>query len=139
MELTDFAGKQFAVYGKFPFMAFNGDNVKHISKEDDGIVTGYNERDGEEWGDFWVWQIGDEIIFDYNSPDNPWHIQRLTDKNFRQVTVHNMPEKYKSMLKEGPLDVNRLCIQAVAYWSGIRWGKFWMVEVTTPTTKDRGL
>ena len=122
MELKDFAGKEFLVYG----LGFHGDNVKIISSYGKGV----NIQDSHEWGHFQVCQK-QAIIFDYNNPENSWWTRKLVDKKFRCVSS-DIPELLKDTLIRKYDNISQLkIIEGTAYWAGIRLGKFWMVELAS--------
>jgi len=155
MELSDFANKKFAIYG----LGFYGNNVKVIANGDSSLcihdVTGYNIKDGEQWGSFDVLRnnkIG--VWFNYNLPDNPWYIRKLVDKNFHKVrimglgdncqiaqetrddqcgiyTIQAENEYLKSILGHFEKNIPEYIIEGTAYWCKFRVGNFWMAEIAS--------
>jgi hypothetical protein len=130
MKTSDFANKQFAVYG----MGFRGNNVKTI-----GIGIGYNTIWGKDWGSFYVDTINDEVIFNYNFFDNFYLVRRLVDRKFKLVPFDSdsLPcWLVASLCQRNLLLSETVIIEARAYWWKFRLFKFWMVQIKEENGDD---
>ena len=149
MELSDFANKKFAIYG----LGFRGDNIKVIQAFAQDVcfgVKGHNLKGSKRWGEFNVYEVNDirykdglpigdkqEVVFDYNLPDNHWHkkylpnIRKLVDKNFMVVGIPEIPLRIRQLLINSCRTKKKRVIEGTAYWWKFRVGKFWMVEIVS--------
>jgi hypothetical protein len=145
LKPEDLAGKKFAIFG----LGFNGNNIKYIQKrkvygtndidEDDPSVIGWNKKGEKKWGNFVVLQDGENLILDYGFM-NRWPISGLKDKI--SFDSQNLPDclidLWKDINKPGievlaehgvNISSDFLVLKGIAYWYGMRLGKFWMVEI----------